>query len=760
MENLKKIPPYKWLMAILCLISATVFAVAVLISSVGHAWDLRDGMERKSQSFLETPVFQELAKEYIGNLAKYTLIQENFQKASSFDEDKEVDIFDYVERNAITGENYYGLLYRLGDLRAWQKSASTYDVNGLTELVSPIGFQDIQEFVDSDANGLDFSVDEWKQYVSNALKELKKDLDTYTYSSALLKKGNTNFRYIVTNTKTGNVYSNTDLAAAQLLAQPQYFRFRTGEYSIDANMNLSAQIKYEIMEELGNDLADLGEYEVIVSIDTDFPAKDKFQDVLKIYEQWNPLLEMAFWMLLIGGLLTLVFFCGLCTVVGRVEGMNEVALQPLDKIKLECLFFLILITIGGYSAVLFALASEKYNISLMIGGTALVSIFAIAFFLLEIFSLVRRAKAKIFWKRSYSYIIYQGFRSGMKHAKQSRKTLLIFIVYLLMSFLFLNIGLIGDILLIFMNLYVASRTLRRAAIREEIMDGVKRISDGDLEYQIPTDSMGDNDRELTEAINRIGDGLQKAVKSGIKNERLKSDLITNVSHDIKTPLTSIINYVGLLKRENIENPKVQNYIEILDAKSQRLKHLTEDLVEASRISSGNIEIVSSRLNFKELISQIEGEFIEKFENRDLEIVKSITLEPIIIMADGRRLWRILENIYNNVAKYAMPGTRVYIDARIKMGWVYFSVKNISEYALNIQADELSERFIRGDVSRSTEGSGLGLSIAKSLTTLQHGTFDIYLDGDLFKATVRFPVLLGKAGDGDSLIDTVKEEDNE
>jgi len=223
----------------------------------------------------------------------------------------------------------------------------------------------------------------------------------------------------------------------------------------------------------------------------------------------------------------------------------------------------------------------------------------------------------------------------------------------------------------------------------------------------------------------------------MKNERLKADLITNVSHDIKTPLTSIINYVDLLKREDIPNERAQNYLEVLEQKSQRLKQLTEDLLEASKISSGNITLQMERINFVELVYQTGGEFNEKFEAKGLTAITKLPREPVVIMADGRRIWRVVENLYNNVAKYAMANTRVYVDMTMEEDWVTLSIKNISQNALNIQADELTERFIRGDVSRSTEGSGLGLSIAKNLTELMGGEFEIYLDGDLFKVSISF-----------------------
>ena len=233
----------------------------------------------------------------------------------------------------------------------------------------------------------------------------------------------------------------------------------------------------------------------------------------------------------------------------------------------------------------------------------------------------------------------------------------------------------------------------------------------------------------------------------MKDERMKADLITNVSHDIKTPLTSIINYVDLIKREEVDNERVRSYIKILDEKSQRLKQLTDDLVEASKISSGNINLHFEKINLVELINQTIGEFSEKFEKKALTSVINVNTQNAIIEADSRSTWRIMENLFNNVFKYALEGTRVYIAISGRMKGeakeqeiVEISIKNISAKELNCNPEELTERFIRGDESRTTEGSGLGLSIAKNLTEAQHGTFEIVLDGDLFKVILTFPAV--------------------
>lgn len=240
--------------------------------------------------------------------------------------------------------------------------------------------------------------------------------------------------------------------------------------------------------------------------------------------------------------------------------------------------------------------------------------------------------------------------------------------------------------------------------------------------------------ELGENINHLKQGMEKAVNESIKAERLKTDLITNVSHDLKTPLTSIINYTDLLKKEKIENENAKKYIDILEKKSKKLKILTEDLIEVSKISSGNEKATLEKIDFKELVLQANGEFAEKFEEKNLEVISNLPKEAVIVDLDGKKIWRVLENLYQNVYKYSLENTRVYVDLIVN-DHIVFTIKNISKEKLNIPPDELMERFIRGDSSRHTGGNGLGLSIAKDLSKLNGGTLSIQIDGDLFVAKI-------------------------
>ena len=270
-----------------------------------------------------------------------------------------------------------------------------------------------------------------------------------------------------------------------------------------------------------------------------------------------------------------------------------------------------------------------------------------------------------------------------------------------------------------------------------IQEALEAISEGALDTTLNVNEFHGQQKKVAEAVNHIRQGLMSSVNESLKNEKLKADLITNVSHDIKTPLTSIVNYVDLLKRENLENENAKYYIHVLEEKSQRLKKLTEDLVETSKITSGNVKLNMQKLDLVELLYQTGGEFNERFESRNL------TSEQIFIYADGRQLYRSIENLYTNAAKYALENTRVYVELEKADTKAVFTIKNVSKNELDIVSNgnvDLTERFVRGERSRTTEGSGLGLSIAKNLTHLMGGKFEIKVDGDLFIATITYNII--------------------
>lgn len=272
----------------------------------------------------------------------------------------------------------------------------------------------------------------------------------------------------------------------------------------------------------------------------------------------------------------------------------------------------------------------------------------------------------------------------------------------------------------------------------ELIEGARRLSEGDLSYKINTARLHGPFRKNAEMLNGIARGCAVEVERRMKSEHLKTELLTNVSHDIKTPLTSIINYVDLLKKTDLQPEEARGYADVLERQSNRLKKLLEDLIEASKASTGNIAVDLAPTDAAELLRQAVGEYSERLTAQSLETVLRVGCENCTIKADGRLLWRVFDNLLGNVVKYAMPGTRVYLDLIGQNDQSCIVVKNISREALNIDTDELMERFVRGDASRATEGSGLGLSIARSLTECMGGRFELSVDGDLFKVTLRFP----------------------
>ena len=288
-------------------------------------------------------------------------------------------------------------------------------------------------------------------------------------------------------------------------------------------------------------------------------------------------------------------------------------------------------------------------------------------------------------------------------------------------------------------LVVALAAMYAAAGIATLLRGTKALAAGDYTKPVETRYLIGDLKQCGENLNKVQQGVQHAVEERLRSERMKTELITNVSHDIKTPLTSIVNYVDLLKKEPIDNPKAQEYLEVLDRQSKRLKKLTEDLVEASKASSGVIPVDCQPTSVNVLLSQLEGEYEERLQKADLTMIVHPAAGDPVVLADGKLLSRVMDNLMNNIVKYAMPGTRVYAAAAADEQETTISIKNVSRNELNVSADELMERFVRGDSSRHTEGSGLGLSIARSLVELQGGRFEISIDGDLFRADISLPL---------------------
>jgi len=484
---------------------------------------------------------------------------------------------------------------------------------------------------------------------------------------------------------------------------------------------------------------------LIIGVDTQFSAMDDLYYASEEYHQMYPWIKTAITaslISLIGWILTLIY---LTLAAGRRADDAEIHLNAFDKIKTEILFVGFIAIAAELIFIIVRVSGQEWELSGLLVASGTVSIVMDALFLAFYLSIVKLMKAEKLWENSFASWLRRGILKTMENSKATTNMVLTFLGHLIVCFV-LAVGAfyykktICFVLLVAVCIWEGYLLLQQAVEKYHIMEGVKRIKDGALDAKINLDEIHGENRTLAENINNIGAGLEYAVEESTKNERMKADLITNVSHDIKTPLTSIVNYVNLLKNEKIENERAQGYIRILDEKAARMKQLIEDLVEASKVSSGNVKLDMQTIDLVEMIYQTAGEFDDKFEGKGLTIVTKLPPAPVFICADGRQLYRVIENLYNNVAKYAMENTRVYVEVVAKEERVIFSIKNVSEKSLaqeNSLAGDLTERFTRGDSSRTTEGSGLGLSIAKNLTHLMGGTFDINVDGDLFKATLVF-----------------------
>lgn len=505
---------------------------------------------------------------------------------------------------------------------------------------------------------------------------------------------------------------------------------------------------------------------LIIGIDTELSAEDDIYEASREYEQLHPWIKVCTFsglVSLMGWIISLVY---LTLATGRRTGEEKIHLNPIDKIKTEILVAAFIFMMVELVILITKVNSEEWAVYGIIVASGTVSLVIDGLFLIFYLSMARRMKAEMLWETSVACWLERGIRKVFARQKTTVRVLLLFAGHMAVCFIlavgaFYYRSMTALVLLLLFSAGECYMILRKAVEQYQIRLGVEKIRDGALSGKIDIEQLHGEEKSLAEAINNIGEGLLHAVDDSTKNERMKADLITNVSHDIKTPLTSIINYVNLMKLEKIDNERVQGYIKILDEKSQRLKQLTADLVEASKISSGNVKLDMQVIDLVELVYQTSGEFNEKFEQKELTIVTKLPKTAVLIRADGRQLYRVIENLYNNVAKYALEKTRVYVDIAYVEEKVVFSIKNVSEHSLareNSNAGDLTERFIRGDSSRTTEGSGLGLSIAKSLTVLMGGVFDIKVDGDLFKASITFPQYADENGSDPGTEDPVSEDD--
>ena len=470
-----------------------------------------------------------------------------------------------------------------------------------------------------------------------------------------------------------------------------------------------------------------------------------------------------------GLLLTLLLFVFLMAAAGRTE--EGVKLGGFHRWPLE-LYLLLLggaAALSGAAMVNLSYGDVMRHLDFFIAVFGLLTLAAGSMALLACMTLSARFRAGKWWRNTLTFLcihwgwivvkwcwklfvrlcrwcwkllrgVCRGCAALLRALPLGWKGALVYGVFVLINFLFVSFGIWEDgvwfLFLVLFDLAGLFVVLWVMLQLNRLQTAGRALAAGDLNIAVDTRHMLPVLKEHADNLGAVSLGMTRAVNERMKSERFKTELITNVSHDLKTPLTSIVSYVELLKSEPIESEKAREYIEVLDRQSQRLKKLTTDLVDASKASSGVLNVSPEPVDLAELVRQSAGEYAERFALAELKPVLSLP-ESAIVTADGRLLWRVLDNLLTNVVKYALPGTRVYLDVEQREHETAISVKNISREALNIPAEELMERFVRGDESRHTEGSGLGLSIARSLMELMGGELRLTLDGDLFKAEILF-----------------------
>ncbi|MGL5314751.1 MAG: histidine kinase dimerization/phospho-acceptor domain-containing protein [Peptostreptococcaceae bacterium] len=673
---------------------------------------------------------------YSSNLGMWT---------SYIHEDKKILETDFYKSNVFEYRVLRPVSYWIGETVTNVENSIEYYIDSNTHT-------QWEEYTDSDGNvqseekTIVPTREEAIESLNSSIEDAKKELEN-SYPD---------IQYFVINNNDKIVYSNTLYKTLEDYKKNVngyvdieiYKKAQGGVYTKDINGKVyknSSNANYEVLDAINND-----NIEIYMS----FPKEINTSSIL--YNDLNQYITSVKYVnsfVTLGSISFIVFL--LFTILyklikGHAINKEGIFIKMIKKIPLE--IWLGTIFIGGIFTVSFLIShyyGYSYNIEKAFGFLGSFIIVTMLYLQLYIFS---NYDNKIdFFKNTIIYKGYKIIKNSMVSILRASKKMPIVKQIILISILITGSSFFIAFILRLFGLRTVSLILpvflsmgaftwyivKNLSYLGEIMDGAQKIKNGDLHYKIDIDGYN-SFTGLAENINNIGEGLEKSIDKQLRSERLRSELITNVSHDLKTPLTSIINYIELIKKEeNIQPQVINDYVNVLDNKSKRLKSLIEDLFEASKASSGNIDLNMQNIEIRQLLNQSIGELEEKLNCSNLELKVNVPNEKIYIYADGRRMFRVFENLLSNIAKYSLPNTRVYIDIIEENENIKLTMKNISAYELNFDASEITERFKRGDESRNTEGSGLGLAISKDLVKLQNGKFDIDIDGDLFKVALEF-----------------------
>lgn len=557
--------------------------------------------------------------------------------------------------------------------------------------------------------------------------------------------GAVNFSYYIKDSATGTVISNVSAAdpVALLKKQASYMHFN--------NQRVSGKYQWyssDIMDMLSNTT-----YEMHTAVVEPLKQGDVFYDDYMHFYKLKYSIPYIIALISVSLAVMLAAFVYLVYVAGRREKNGEIVLNAVDRIYTDVHTLLVFIA-AIISIMIVTNVSSVSDMFFFIVAAIVLSI-DVFIGLSYVLSMVRQFKNGQLISNSWTGKLFSTAKRFMVLAF-SGKLFKAWILLVLLGYgavngvlfaVFLSTSRHSDsfevifswLLLIACNAAAVYFTAKALKSLTQIMEAAKELSCGNLDYTLDSKEMSVAFVGFANDLQGIQAGLKKAVAEAVKGERMKTELITNVSHDLKTPLTSIINYVDLLKKEALDNQNAEEYVAILEEKAARLKQLVEDLIEASKATSGNLSINAEKVDLQQLVMQAYGEYEEKIEDAGLDIRTNAPDASVLVYADGKHLWRVVENLLSNALKYSMTNSRVYINIDKNEKYGVLTIKNISAFPLEISPEQLTERFIRGDASRTTEGSGLGLSIAQGLTNLQGGRFKIEIDGDLFKATVEIPL---------------------
>ncbi|MEG1436104.1 MAG: HAMP domain-containing sensor histidine kinase [Oscillospiraceae bacterium] len=596
-----------------------------------------------------------------------------------------------------------------------------------------------------------------------------------------------NLNFAIRNKDTGEVYTNmgdvvkSDTDLMSLASGDNWsMAIDKGNFSygskVEQDNNYYADSKYVSMLSTLFDKNGYDAYFSISSSSNTFKEGDAYYDLQEDYENRLVSFEDMRTQVIINSILMLAMIILLCVGAGKLDDEGKTKKAKIDKIYNDLHFIISLVlvvcgivgTIGVYESFLIC-ATPGHEYTTSVSLCAMIGVATVAVITEWLMSVVRHVRCSTYFKNTLFYVIFiknakrlvSMFKKYLGKLKelfsfQNTKNLKTRMIKIICCYAGANVVLamlfsmtaggydpgwhfIFGVLMIGVNISLVATAKQTIQALDDMMEALIQAENGKFDFDLNIYSMPLYLRDFASHILNLREGMKIAVDEAIKGERMKAELITNVSHDLKTPLTSIVNYVDLLKRCELNDDTAQSYITILEEKAERLKKLIEDLVEASKVSTGNVQMNITKVNLNELSAQLAGETEEELKDLGIDLRVSAPDTPVIVKADSQKAYRAIENLFSNVKKYTMPGTRVYVDVGTEGNLGYISVKNISKDELDVPVDQLTQRFVRGDSARTSEGSGLGLSIADNLIALQNGEFILENDGDLFKATVRLPL---------------------